>query len=82
MAAYDLHSARDVEIETFGLLPEFVGKGMGGHALTLAIQRTWELIPGVGRVWLHMSTLDHPGVLPNYHHRGFRTFKTQEGEPG
>ena len=78
MTAYDLHSAHDVEIESFGLLPEFVGKGLGRYALTLAIQRAWELSPGVGRVWLHTSTLDHPHALPNYHRRGFRTFKTQE----
>jgi GNAT superfamily N-acetyltransferase len=82
MTAYDLHSADDVEIETFGLLPEFVGKGLGGYALTLAIQRAWELSPTVSRVWLHTSTLDHPHALPNYHRRGFRTFKTEEGERG
>jgi GNAT superfamily N-acetyltransferase len=82
MTAYDLHSADDVEIETFGLLPEFVGKGLGGYALTLAIQRAWELSPTVSRVWLHTSTLDHPRALPNYHRRGFRTFKTEEGERG
>jgi len=82
ITAYDLHSAHDVEIETFGLLPELVGKGLGGHALTLAIQQAWELTPDARRVWLHTSTLDHPHALPNYHRRGFRTFKTQNTEPG
>ncbi|MEV0197873.1 GNAT family N-acetyltransferase [Nonomuraea sp. NPDC050691] len=78
MASYDLHPGGEVEIETFGLLPEFVGKGLGGFALTLAIQRAWELAPSVKRVWLHTSTLDHPHALPNYHRRGFATFKTEE----
>ncbi|MEU4725630.1 GNAT family N-acetyltransferase [Nonomuraea dietziae] len=77
MVAYDLHPGGDVEIETFGLLPEFVGKGLGGFALTLGIQRAWELAPSVNRVWLHTSTLDHPHALPNYHRRGFRAFKTE-----
>jgi GNAT superfamily N-acetyltransferase len=82
MVSYDLHSGDEVEIETFGLLPEFAGKGLGGYALTLAVQRAWELSPTVSRVWLHTSTLDHPRALPNYYRRGFRTVKTEEGERG
>lgn len=84
MTSYDLHcgDGDEVEIETFGLLPEFTGKGLGGYALTLAIQRAWELSPSVSRIWLHTSTLDHPRALPNYHRRGFRTFKTEEGDRG
>ncbi|GAA0502734.1 N-acetyltransferase [Saccharopolyspora subtropica] len=79
---YDLHPGNEVEIEIFGLLPEFVGKGLGGSALTLAVERAWELIPEVSRVWLHTSSQDHPRALPNYHRRGFRTYTTQEGERG
>ncbi|MEV6647408.1 GNAT family N-acetyltransferase [Amycolatopsis sp. NPDC051371] len=63
----------DVEITTFGLLPEFVGKGLGGYALTLVVADAWTL-PGARRVWLHTSTLDHPNALPNYLRRGFRSF--------
>lgn len=63
----------DVEITTFGLLPEFIGKGLGGYALTLVVADAWTL-PGVRRVWLHTSTLDHPNALPNYLRRGFRSF--------
>ncbi|VVJ16672.1 Acetyltransferase [Amycolatopsis camponoti] len=63
----------DVEITTFGLLPEFVGKGLGGYALTLVVADAWAL-PGTKRVWLHTSTLDHPNALPNYLRRGFRGF--------
>jgi GNAT superfamily N-acetyltransferase len=80
MVCYDLKPGGEVEIETFGLLPEFVGKGLGGFALTLGVQQAWELTPSVNRIWLHTSTLDHPRALPNYHRRGFRTFKTEEGE--
>jgi GNAT superfamily N-acetyltransferase len=76
--SYDFHPDGDVEIEIFGLLPEFVGKGLGGFALTFAIQRAWEPAPSVNTVWLHTSTLDHPHALPNYHRRGFGTFKTED----
>ncbi|MER5489096.1 GNAT family N-acetyltransferase [Streptomyces sp. NPDC002812] len=72
----------DTEITTFGLLPEFTGKGLGGHALTLAVEQGWRLGPGVRRVWLHTSSADNPNALPNYHRRGFRTFKTEEATPG
>jgi hypothetical protein len=80
MVSYDLHPGGEVEIETFGLLPEFVGKGLGGYALTLGIRRAWEPAPPVKRVWLHTSTLDHPHALPNYHRRGLRTFRTETRE--
>jgi GNAT superfamily N-acetyltransferase len=76
VACYDPHPGAEVEIKTFGLLPEFTGKGLGGHALTLAIRQGWELAPGTRRVWLHTSSADNPHALPNYHRRGFRTFKT------
>lgn len=78
MVTYDLHPGDDAEIVTFGLLPEFVGRGLGGSALTLGIERAWALSPSVKRVWLHTSTHDHPHALPNYHRRGFRTFRTEE----
>lgn len=78
VVCYDLHPGADVEIKTFGLLPEFTGKGLGGHALTLAIRQGWELVPEVRRVWLHTSSADNSNALPNYHRRGFRTFKTEE----
>ncbi|MEU4625748.1 GNAT family N-acetyltransferase [Actinoplanes sp. NPDC023801] len=76
--AYDVHPGKQVEIETFGLVPEFVGRGLGGYALTLTIGKAWELAPGVERIWLHTSSADHPHALPNYHRRGLRTFKTEE----
>lgn len=82
IAAYDVHPGEEVEIETFGLLPEFTGKNLGGYALTLTVERAWRLAPSVRRVWLHTSSLDHPHALPNYHRRGFHTYKTEIGERG
>jgi GNAT superfamily N-acetyltransferase len=82
IVAYEPHPGDEVEIKSFGLLPEFVGRGLGGYALTLAIQRAWELSATVSRVWLHTSSFDHPNALSNYHRRGFRTVGTEEGERG
>ncbi len=78
LVAYDRHPGNEVEIETFGLVPEFIGRGLGGSALTLAVQRAWDLISPVERIWLHTSSADHPSALPNYHRRGFRTFRSEE----
>ncbi|KAB2376426.1 GNAT family N-acetyltransferase [Actinomadura montaniterrae] len=77
IVAYDPHD-HEVEIKSFGLLPDFVGKGLGGYALTLGIQHAWALSPTATRVWLHTSSFDHPNALPNYHRRGFRTYKTEQ----
>ncbi|TDD58007.1 GNAT family N-acetyltransferase, partial [Actinomadura rubrisoli] len=70
--------ADETEITTFGLLPEWIGRGIGGHALTLTLRKAWELNPAARRVWLHTSTLDHPNALPNYRKRGLRPYKTLE----
>ncbi|GAA2271462.1 GNAT family N-acetyltransferase [Nonomuraea roseoviolacea subsp. roseoviolacea] len=74
----------DVEIETFGLVPEFVGKGLGGHALTLCVRQAWATTPRDGgparRVWLHTSSDDNPAALPNYRARGFRPYRTETQE--
>ncbi len=67
-----------VEIAYFGLLPRFTGLGLGGHLLTLATRRGWEM--GSSRVWVHTCSLDHPRALGNYEARGFRIFKVETEE--
>lgn len=69
------HEDRSVEVAYFGLLPEFVGRGWGGHLLTLAVRSAWAT--GPERVWLHTCTLDHPAALPNYLKRGFRPVREE-----
>jgi GNAT superfamily N-acetyltransferase len=64
-----------VEIAYFGLLPQFVERGLGGWALTQAVEKAWAM--GARRVWLHTCDLDHPRALANYLARGFRQFKTE-----
>ena len=75
---YELRRVPDdssVEIAYFGLLPEYHGRGLGKHLLTLAVEHAWAL--GAGRVWLHTCTLDDAAALPNYLARGFRPFKEE-----
>jgi ribosomal protein S18 acetylase RimI-like enzyme len=67
-----------VEIAYFGLRPGFVGKGLGAHLLTGAVEEAFKV--GARRVWLHTCTLDHPAALPNYRKRGFQEFKKETYE--
>ena len=69
-----------IEIVYFGLLPEFTGRGLGGHMLTAAVDVAWSHDPE--RVWLHTNTMDHPSALPNYLKRGFTAFHSEEFTPG
>ena len=68
----EMQESNSVEIVYFGLLPEFVGKGLGGAMLSEAVLRAWDM--GASRVWLHTSSLDHAHALPNYQARGFRVY--------
>ena len=64
----------DVEIAYFGLLPQYIGKGIGGHLLTSTVERAWAL-GGTRRVWVHTCSLDHPSALANYQARGLEVFE-------
>lgn len=64
-----------VELAYFGLLPAFVGKGIGGHLLTVALRRAWELTDE--RVWVHTCSLDGPAALANYQARGMVVYRTE-----
>lgn len=72
-----------VEILYFGLLPTFIGQGLGGYLLTEAIRASWSLgerweeFTATTRVWVHTCSLDgQPAALNNYKSRGFKLFKT------
>jgi GNAT superfamily N-acetyltransferase len=69
------HADGSAEIAYFGLLQEFLGRGLGKHLLTEAVTRAWQ--QDATRVWLHTCTLDDPAALPNYLKRGFRPFKEE-----
>ena len=74
------HDDGSVEIVYFGLVPTFIGRGLGGFMLTRAVEEAWSLTSNHARVWLHTCTLDSPNALPGYKARGFREFKTQRLE--
>lgn len=69
------HDDGSIEIAYFGLLQEFIGKGLGKHLLSAAAGQAWN--DGANRVWLHTCTLDGAAAMPNYLKRGFKPFKQE-----
>jgi GNAT superfamily N-acetyltransferase len=63
----------DVEIASFGLLPAFIGRGIGTRLLDFALRRGWELAPA--RVWVHTCSLDGPAALRTYQRRGLEIYE-------
>jgi GNAT superfamily N-acetyltransferase len=78
MAGYaelDRRKWPDLQIAYFGLMPAFIGRGLGGGFLDAILERAWDL--GPSRVWLHTCSLDHPAALPMYRSAGFSEFGTE-----
>ena len=65
----------EIELAYFGLMPEFIGKGLGKYLLNWIIKKAWEYNPE--RLWLHTCELDHPAALPNYLKAGFKIYHTE-----
>jgi GNAT superfamily N-acetyltransferase len=74
---FELKKSEDnsTEIAYFGLIEKFIGRGLGKHLLTSAVEQAWA--DGAIRVWLHTCTDDDRAALPNYLKRGFKPYKTE-----
>ena len=68
-----------VQILCFGLLPQFIGQGLGSVLLARTVERAWEM--GANRVWLRTCNHDHPHARPNYEARGFQLVEETIGPP-
>lgn len=76
MSHVSCHSDEEIEIAYFGLLPAFIGYGLGAQLLGSAIETAWSWTPTPSRVWVHTCNRDHPSALANYQARGFKIYKT------
>jgi len=59
----------DIEVAYFGLLPDFIGMGLGGYFLRWLIDQAWTYSPK--RLFVHTCTEDHPAAIHNYQRHGF-----------
>jgi GNAT superfamily N-acetyltransferase len=62
-----------VEIASFGLLPAFIGRGLGTRLLDFTLRRAWAR--GPQRVWVHTCSLDGPAALRTYRSRGLEVYE-------
>jgi GNAT superfamily N-acetyltransferase len=71
----DSRVGRDIELAYFGLLPEFIGRGLGPWFLNWALDTAWNRQPS--RVWVNTCNLDHPKALECYQQAGFETYRQE-----
>jgi GNAT superfamily N-acetyltransferase len=62
----------NVELAYFGLMPDFIGRGLGAWLIEAAVEAAWQ--GKTQRVWVHTCTFDHPRALGNYQRAGFRVY--------
>lgn len=74
-AELDRRIEGEIELVQFGLMPEFIGQGLGRYFLQWTIDKAWSY--GHRRFWLHTCTKDHPVALPNYLKGGFAIYKQE-----
>lgn len=68
------HSDAEMEIKYFGLLPNYIGQGLGGAFLSHAVNEAYK--HGVRKISLHTCEFDSETAIKNYEARGF--IKTKE----
>jgi GNAT superfamily N-acetyltransferase len=68
-AELDFRKMPNAELAYFGLIPDYIGRGLGGFLLATAIDIAWS--KPIERLWVHTNTLDHPRALPLYQQLGF-----------
>lgn len=75
-AELDFRKFPDVELAFFGLMPEYIGRGLGRYLLVQAIKTAWQR--GPERLHVQTCTMDHPAALTLYQRCGFVPFAQEE----
>jgi len=68
-AELDARNSGDLELSHFGLMPEYMGQGLGRFFLDWVVDKAWDLEPE--RVWVRTSNFDHPKAINVYQQAGF-----------
>jgi len=61
----------DVNLNYFGLVPDFIGRGLGALLLDMAVDSVFTGSVGLRGMTVNTCTADHPRALPNYLKAGF-----------
>ncbi|MEL6233320.1 MAG: GNAT family N-acetyltransferase [Pseudomonadota bacterium] len=76
MFMLDFRTAGSCGLAYFGLVPEMIGRGLGGWLLRTAVHMGWDR-DGVAAMAVNTCTLDHPTALPLYQKVGFRPVRRE-----
>lgn len=76
-AELDAREEPDIELSYFGLIPEFIGRGLGAYFLGWVVDEAWQRAPD--RLWVHTCNLDHPRAARAYQRAGFVPYRRDKG---
>ncbi len=66
----------EADLAYFGLMPEFIGRKLGGWFLHWAVSELWSR--GPESITVNTCTKDHPSALPMYQRIGFVPYSREE----
>ncbi|NND48656.1 MAG: GNAT family N-acetyltransferase [Rhizobiales bacterium] len=72
----DFRESGTASLAYFGLIPEFVGRGIGPYFLYQLISMAWSR--DIERMAVNTCTLDHPSALPLYQKFGFEPISRRD----
>jgi len=71
-AELDRRRMPEIELAYFGLMPHFIGRGLGPWFFHWTVDAAWTHNPA--RVWVHTCNLDHPKAFALYQRAGFSPY--------
>lgn len=71
----DCRTDQEIEVAYFGLMPKFIGKGLGPYLLDRALDIAWSKRPR--RVWVHTCNFDHAKAQALYERAGFVAYRQE-----
>jgi len=77
-AELDLRAGNEAELAYMGLMPEFIGLGLGTYLLSQAITIAWSR--PIAKLKVQTCTLDHPRALGLYQRMGFVPYAQRQVE--
>lgn len=70
-------TSAEVQVLYFGLLPGFIGQGLGRYFLDWSVREAFS--EQIDRLWVHTCSLDHPRALDSYKRVGFMPYRRESG---
>lgn len=71
----DRRNKDEIEVAWVGIMPNFLGQGLGKYMVNWGIRRAWSYKPR--RLWISTCEDDHPAALHLYKKLGFNVYKVE-----